>query len=61
MEVKVIPIKQNPKFIIVSKFEKGIVNTWDVYYHYHLNDLSTKNKYSDVGCWHIKYKKPLLI
>jgi len=47
--IKQIKVRENPTLIIITKFENG-------YYHYHLNDLSTKNKQCDVGCWHIKYK-----
>lgn len=51
LQSKVIPIRSQPTFIIVTVFET-------IYYQYHLTDLSTKNKICDIGCWHIKYKKP---
>lgn len=49
MTIKVVPIKKNAKFIVITKFG-------DHYLHYHLDDLSTVNKYSDIGVWNIKYK-----
>ena len=57
--VKVIPVIKKPKFIVVSKFTKVINQVWEIYYHYHLNDLSTFNGSCDLGVWRIKYKNPL--
>lgn len=48
--INIIPIRNKPIIIIVTKF-------YDNYYHYHLNDLTTKNKHCDIGCWKIKYKQ----
>jgi len=48
---KIIPIRKNFSLIIVTKFD-------DEYYHYYLNDLSTKNKQCGIGVWKIKLKKP---
>lgn len=50
MLIKIVPISKKPNFIIICKFSQS-------YFHYHLNDLSTKNKQSDIGVWKIKYKK----
>lgn len=47
--IKIVPIQKKPLFIVITVFQEGN-------YQYHLNDLSTINKYCDVGCWHIKYK-----
>ena len=48
--ITIVPIRKNPLIIIITIFENR-------YYHYHLNDLSTKNKQCDIGVWKIKYKK----
>lgn len=49
MVIKIVPISKTPKFIIVTKL-------WNAYFHYHMDDLSTINKLSDVGVWKIKLK-----
>jgi len=49
MKPSIIPIRKNPKFIIVSIYN-------DKYIHFHVNDLNTKNVLTDKGCWIIKYK-----
>lgn len=50
MTIKIIPIRKEPKLIIITYFD-------NIQYQYHLNDLSTKNKVCDIGCWIIKPKK----
>ena len=47
---KNIKIVNEPKYIIVSKFESG-------YVHYHMNNLNTVNKHCDIGVWRVKQKK----
>ena len=47
--ITIVPIRKNPLVIIITVFKDG-------YYHYYLNDLSTKNKYCDIGVWRVKYK-----
>jgi len=47
--IKQIKIRKKPYLIIITKFGND-------YYHYHLNDLSTRNKFCDIGAWYIKYK-----
>jgi len=49
LQSRVIRIRKNPTIIIITVFE-------NIYHQYHLNDLSTKNKNCDIGCWRIKYK-----
>jgi len=48
---KTIPIKKQPKFILV-------VIHGNQYHHYWVDDF-IKNKYTDVGVWKIKYKTKL--
>ena len=50
IKIKVIPIARKPNFIIVTRFGES-------FFLYHLDDLSTINKHSDVGVWKIKYLK----
>jgi hypothetical protein len=45
--IKIVRISENPKFIIVSQFV-------DIHFHYHMADLSTRNKMCDIGFWRIK-------
>jgi len=52
MNIKIIKIVDEPKYIIVSKFE-------NTYYFYYMNKLDTINKYRDIGMWHCHYKKGL--
>ena len=50
--IKVIPIRKKPIHIIITYFDK-------IQYQYWLNDLNTKNKNCDIGCWNVKYKNKL--
>ena len=52
MKTKVIPIRKNPKFILVT-IHGG------KYFHYWVNEF-IKNKYTDIGCFRIKYKSQKL-
>lgn len=47
--ISIIPIREKPKFIVITRFGND-------YFHYHLNDLTTTNKYCDIGFWRIIYK-----
>jgi len=47
--INIVRVSKKPFYIIISKFE-------DNYFQYHLDNLKTKNKHCDVGCWNIKYK-----
>lgn len=44
-----IPISNKPSVITITVFKND-------YYQYWLNNLNTKNKNCDIGCWRIKYK-----
>lgn len=48
--IKNIKISKKANFIIVCKFMQN-------YFLYHLDNLDTKNKQTDLGVWKIKYKK----
>jgi hypothetical protein len=52
MRVVNIKIQKPPFVILVTQFD----NEPDVLYHYHLESVKSKNRYNDIGCWHIKYK-----
>jgi len=50
MNPKIIPISKKPSIIIVSIYNEK-------YIHFHLDNLSTKCKRNDIGCWIIKYEQ----